>query len=63
MSPQEIRALRLEMGLTQTAFAAALAGADDSGPGTYTIQRWESGVSVPSQLYAYRLEKLQKGKE
>jgi DNA-binding transcriptional regulator YiaG len=52
MTPQQIRDLRLDLGLTQGAFAKKL-GLERS-----TISVWEAGKKTPSPLSIRKLEKL-----
>jgi DNA-binding transcriptional regulator YiaG len=44
MSPDDVRALRARLGLTQKALAAAL------GVAPMTVARWEQGVNAVSAL-------------
>ena len=44
MSPDDVRALRTRLGLTQKALAAAL------GVQTMTVARWEQGVNAVNAL-------------
>lgn len=49
-----IRALRLKMGLTQTGFAAIV------GASFTSVNRWENGKATPSPLAMKALEQLGK---
>ena len=54
MNKEEIKQLRLAMGLTQEVFARKV------GVGVTTMNRWENGVFKPSHFALEKLEKLQK---
>jgi len=54
MTGEEIKALRLEMGLSQEAFAHVV------GVSLQTIGRWESGNSKPNQLAIKTLRKTKR---
>jgi putative transcriptional regulator len=62
VTPEEIRALRLQLGLSQEAFARRLDTA------LATVNRWEAGKRKPKGLYLKALQELrteahtQKGK-
>lgn len=50
MTPRKIKALRLEMKMTQTQFAEFL------GVTFVTVNRWENGKAKPSPLAARAIE-------
>jgi len=52
MMPQEIRALRLSMGLTQEDFAHVV------GVTFASVNRWENGKATPSRLAVKILERM-----
>jgi len=54
MTPQEIRELRLKLGLTQGQLAEKV------GSHRNTVSQWELGRQAPSMIAAYRLEQLRK---
>lgn len=54
MTPDEIRRLRHNAGLTQERFAREL------GISFATVNRWENGRSAPSQLAQQRLRQFRK---
>ncbi len=54
MTPEEIKALRVGLGLTQERFAALL------GISFSTVNRWEKGVSKPSSLAIHRMKEIEK---
>lgn len=54
MTPEEIKVLRIKLGLTQEKFASKL------GISFSTVNRWENGASKPSGLAIYRMKELEK---
>lgn len=52
MTPAEVRALRVRMGLSQEAFAKRL------GVSVNTVTRWERGVMRPKGLSLVALKRL-----
>lgn len=52
MTPEEIKELRLSLGVSQERFAAAL------GTTVVTVNRWENGKAIPSRLYIKELKEL-----
>ena len=54
MTPEEIRELRLKLGLTQTQLGELV------GARCKTVSTWELGKCKPHLLHAYKLEQLRK---
>lgn len=54
---KELELYRLEHGITQEKLAEML------GVPYLTVNRWLTGKTKPSKLYAYRIEKLLKGRK
>lgn len=52
MTPEEIKAIRQSLGITQNKFAQLL----EASP--ITINRWENGHVAPSRLYIKELKEL-----
>ena len=48
MTPADIRALRLSLGLSTKAFGQAIGLAPTNGG--RTVRRWEAGTSIPNGL-------------
>lgn len=57
MKPEDIKALRFSLGVSQEKFAHLL------GTTVVTINRWENGKTKPSRLYIRELKDLRNGKE
>ncbi len=57
MTPEEIAALRLKIGVTQEKFAHLI------GTTAVTVNRWENGVFKPSRLYVRELKDLRRDHE
>lgn len=54
MKPDEIKALRNDLGLTKVKFARKLQVSEK------TISNWESGKNIPMEILVERLERLRK---
>lgn len=54
MDKEEVKELRLKLGLSQQAFAVRV------GVGVTTVSRWENGKSIPSPLAVEKLLKMEK---
>ena len=54
MTPQEIRELRLKLGLTQGQLGEKV------GSHRNTVSQWELGKQAPGMIAAYRLGQLRK---
>lgn len=54
MTPEEIKEIRLQMGLSQEKFAFYLNASFPS------VSRWENNKAKPSYVYVKKLKKLQK---
>lgn len=54
MNTQDIKKLRQSLGLSQDRFAFLL------GVAPYTVRRWESGTSTPSQLAQRQITRLER---
>jgi DNA-binding transcriptional regulator YiaG len=57
MKPEEIKALRMAIGVSQEKFASLL------GTTVVTINRWENGKTKPSRLYVRELKEVRNGQE
>lgn len=53
MSPEDVKALRHRMNLTQESFAPVV------GVTVSTINRWERGLGAPSKLALRRLKEIE----
>lgn len=52
MTPEEIKAIRLNLGLTQEQFAHKI------GATVASVNRWENGKATPFRLYVQAMKKL-----
>lgn len=57
MNPEDIKSIRLSLGVTQEKFAHLL------GTTVVSVCRWESGKTKPSRLYIKELKELKNAKE
>lgn len=57
MTKEEIKEIRLAMGLTQEEFARKL------GTVVATVSRWERGISSPLHIFKNKLKYLKKNME
>lgn len=57
MSPEEIKAIRESLGITQERFAHLL------GATCGTVNRWENGKFIPSRLYIKEIKELKANHE
>lgn len=59
MNPDEIRNLRMKLGLSQTEFAALI----DPDLGQHQVSRWETGRRTPHKFYVALLEQIKRNYE
>lgn len=52
MTPEEIQAIRIKLGVTQEKFAQLL------GTTVVSVNRWENGKTRPSRLYIKEMKEL-----